>query len=92
MFGAAAVSAAATSVHFVAPAAVQGGLAERLAVQRRLVAVRDTRTLSKADMPRNDALPRIEVDPETFTVRIDGEVVESHPAEELPMTQRYFLF
>ncbi len=92
MFGAAAATAAATSVHFVAPAAVHGGLAERLAVRRRLVAVRDTRTLSKADMPRNDALPRIEVDPETFTVRIDGDVVEPQPAEQLPMAQRYFLF
>jgi urease subunit alpha len=92
MFGAAAVCAAATSVHFVASAAVQGGLADRLAVRRRLVAVRDTRALRKADMPLNDALPRIEVDPETFTVRIDGEVVEPHPAEELPMAQRYFLF
>jgi len=92
MFGAAAVSAAATSVHFVAPAAVQGGLADRLAVRRRLVAVRDTRALSKADMPLNDALPRIDVDPETFTVRIDGEVVEPAPAEQLPMAQRYFLF
>jgi urease subunit alpha len=86
------MSAAATSVHFVAPAAVQGHLADRLAVRRRLVAVRDTRALRKADLPLNDALPRIEVDPETFTVRIDGEVVEPQPAEELPMTQRYFLF
>jgi urease subunit alpha len=92
MFGAAAVSAAATSVHFVAPAAVQGGLADRLAIRRRLVAVSDTRALGKADMPLNDALPRIEVDPETFTVRIDGEVVQPQPAEELPMAQRYFLF
>ena len=92
MFGAAAATAAVTSVHFVAPAAVQGGLADRLAVRRRLMAVRDTRALGKADMPLNDALPRIEVDPETFTVRIDGEVVEPHPAQELPMAQRYFLF
>jgi urease subunit alpha len=92
MFGAAASTAAATSVHFVAPAAVQGHLTEALAVRRRLVAVRDTRALRKTDMPLNDALPRIEVDPETFTVRIDGAVVEPHPAQELPMTQRYFLF
>ncbi|MGH3920497.1 MAG: urease subunit alpha [Pseudonocardiaceae bacterium] len=92
MFGAATASATATSVHFVAPAAVQGRLADRLAVRRRLVAVRDTRALRKADLPLNDALPRIEVDPETFTVRIDGEVVEPHPVEELPMAQRYFLF
>jgi urease subunit alpha len=92
MFGAAPVTAAATSVHFVAPAAVAGGLADRLAVRRRLAAVSDTRALSKADMPHNDSLPRIEVDPETFTVRINGEVVEPAPAEQLPMTQRYFLF
>jgi urease subunit alpha len=92
MFGAAGVCAAATSVHFVAPAAIQGRLAEALAVRRRLVAVRDTRALRKADLPLNDALPRIEVDPETFTVRIDGEVVEPHPVVELPMAQRYFLF
>jgi urease subunit alpha len=92
MFGAAPVTAAATSVHFVAPAALDGGLADRLAVRRRLVPVRDTRSLTKADMPGNDALPRIEVEPDTFTVRIDGEVVEAAPAVELPMAQRYFLF
>ena len=92
MFGAAPAAAAATSVHFVAPAALDGRLAERLAVRRRLVAVRDTRSLGKADMPLNDALPRIEVEPDPFTVRIDGEVVEPEPATELPMAQRYFLF
>ena len=72
--------------------ALDGGLADRLAVRRRLVPVRDTRRLTKADMPGNDALPRIEVEPDTFTVRIDGEVVEPAPAVELPMAQRYFLF
>jgi len=92
MFGATPAAASATSVHFVAPAALEGGLAGRLAVRRRLVAVRDTRSLRKADMPLNDALPRIEVEPDTFTVRIDGEVVEPEPATELPMAQRYFLF
>jgi urease subunit alpha len=92
MFGAAVAAATATSVHFVAPAALVGGLADRLEVRRRLVAVRDTRAVRKADLPLNDALPHIEVDPETFTVRIDGEVVEPHPVLELPMAQRYFLF
>jgi urease subunit alpha len=57
-----------------------------------MVPVRDTRRLTKADMPGNDALPRIEVEPDTFTVRIDGGVVEPAPAVELPMAQRYFLF
>ncbi len=92
MFGASPVAAAATSVAFVAPAAVEDGLADRLAVRRRLVPVADVRSLTKADMPENDALPRIEVEPDTFTVRIDGEVVEADPARELPMAQRYFLF
>lgn len=92
MFAAAAPSAAATSVHFAAPTAVQEGLRERLGLRRRLVAVRDTRALRKTDLPLNDALPQIEVDPETFTVRIDGEVVQPQPVPRLPMTQRYFLF
>ncbi|MEH3075536.1 MAG: urease subunit alpha [Quadrisphaera sp.] len=92
MFGAAAPVAAATSVHFVAPTALEHDLADRLRVQRRLVAVKDVRRLTKADMPENGALPRIEVDPDTFTVRIDGDVVEESPAAVLPMAQRYFLF
>jgi urease subunit alpha len=92
MFGAAPAAAAATSVHFVSPQAVEDGLADRLAVNRRLVAVKDVRAVGKADMPRNDALPRIEVDPDTFTVRIDGDVWQEQPATELPMAQRYFLF
>ena len=54
--------------------------------------VADVRGRGKADLPQNDALPRIEVDPDTFTVRIDGEAVEPAPATELPMAQRYFLF
>ena len=92
MFGAYGRVPAATSLAFVAPAALDGGLADRLMVDRRLVAVGDTRGRSKADLPENSALPRIEVEPDTFTVRIDGEVVEPQPASELPMTQRYFLF
>jgi urease subunit alpha len=92
MFGADGVTAATTSVHFVAPAALDDGVADRLDVRRRLVACTDTRSLTKADMPGNDALPRIEVEPDTFTVRVDGEVVEAAPAAELPMAQRYFLF
>ena len=92
MFGAAPAAAAATSVHFVAPQALEDGLADRLAVQRRLVAVGNVRAVGKAQMPLNDALPAIEVDPDTFTVRIDGEVWQEQPAAELPMAQRFFLF
>ncbi len=92
MFGAAPAAAAATSVHFVSPQAIDDGLADRLAVNRRLVPVGNVRNVGKADMPLNDATPRIEVEPDTFTVRIDGEVWQEQPAAELPMAQRYFLF
>ena len=92
MFGAAPAAAAATSVHFVAPQAIEDGLADRLDIRRQLVAVKDVRAVGKADMPGNDATPAIEVDPDTFTVRIDGEVWREQPATVLPMAQRYFLF
>jgi urease subunit alpha len=92
MFGASPPAAVATSVHFVAPAALESGLGDRLAVRRPLVAVRNVRSLGKEALPLNDALPHIEVDPDTFTVRIDGDEVEPAPASELPMAQRYFLF
>ncbi|WP_336083778.1 urease subunit alpha [Nocardia sp. SSK8] len=92
MFGAAAPAAAATSLHFVSEHAIDDGLANRLDVRRKLVPVKNVRRVTKADMPRNDAMPRIEVDPDTFTVRVDGEVWTEAPATELPMAQRYFLF
>ena len=92
MFGAAPAPSAATSVHFVAPQAIDAGLAERLAVNRRLVPVGNVRSVEKADLPLNDAMPAIEIDPDTFTVRIDGEIWTEQPAAELPMAQRYFLF
>lgn len=92
MFGAAPVAAAATSVHFVAPQAIEDGLADRLDIRRKLAAVKNVRRVGKAQMPHNDAMPRIEVDPDTFTVRIDGQVWQEQPAVELPMAQRYFLF
>ncbi len=90
MFGAYGAAPAATSLAFVAPAAVAAGLESR--VRRRLVPVADVRARGKADLPENGALPRIEVAPDTFTVRVDGEVIEPEPAVELPMAQRYFLF
>lgn len=92
MFGAAPAAAAATSVHFVAPQAVDDGLAGRLDIRRKLVAVNNVRRVGKAEMPLNDAMPDIEVEPDTFTVRIDGQVWQEQPAVELPMAQRYFLF
>ena len=92
MFGATPAVAAGTSVHFVSPAALEDGLPERLAVRRALIPVTDTRRLGKEAMPLNDALPKIDVDPDSFTVTIDGARVEPAPAVELPMAQRYFLF
>jgi urease subunit alpha len=92
MFGAYGVAPAATSLAFVAPAALEDGLAERLDVRRRLSPTADVRQRGKADLPLNDAMPSIEVDPDTFTVRIDGDVIEPSPVTELPMAQRYFLF
>ena len=92
MFGASPRAAARTSLTFVAPVAIEDGLAGRVALDRRLVAVRNTRGLGKEHMPENDARPRIEVDPDTFAVRIDGELITEAPATVLPMAQRYFLF
>jgi urease subunit alpha len=92
MFGAHGRVPAQTSLHFVAPSALEAGLADRLPVDRRLVAVGDTTRLGKVDMPENTALPEIRVDPDTFTVSVDGEVWEPEPVRELPMAQRYFLF
>ncbi len=93
MFGAAAPVAAATSLAFVAPLALEDpAFAERLGLARPLVAVKDCRSLSKDDMVENDARPDVRVDPDTFAVTIDGDRVEADPATELPMAQRYFLF
>ncbi len=93
MFGAAPLAAAATSVTFVAPLALEAGdLGERLGLRKPLVAVADCRHLTKAELPENTARPDVQVDPDTFGVTIDGELVEPEPATELPMAQRYFLF
>ncbi|HYN92440.1 MAG TPA: urease subunit alpha [Pilimelia sp.] len=92
MFGAYGSVPAATSLAFVAPAALDALLPDRLACRRRLAPVADVRRRGKADLPLNDATPRIEVDPDTFTVRVDGEAIEAEPVDELPMAQRYFLF
>jgi urease subunit alpha len=92
MFGAFGGLPAKLGRSFVSAAALEAGFGDRWQSDRPLVATEDVSRLSKADLPENDALPRIDVDPETFTVRIDGEVVEAVHAEELPMAQRYFLF
>ena len=84
--------AGAVSVAWVAPAALEDGLADRLRITRPLLPVADTRARGKADMPENTATPVIEVDPATFAVRIDGALVEPDPVPVLPLAQRYCLF
>ncbi|MCG8924218.1 urease subunit alpha [Lentzea sp. CC55] len=88
MFG--ATAGAASSVFFVAPEAVEAGIADRYA--RRVLPVSSTRSVTKADMVLNDAMPDVRVDPDSFAVHVDGSLVEPSPVAELPMAQRYFLF
>lgn len=80
------------SVSFVAPAALDAGLEERLGLTRRLLPLRSTREVGKADMRNNDALPRIDIRPDTFDISIDGDRVEPAPAARLPLAQLYQLF
>jgi urease subunit alpha len=93
MFGAFGKAVTRTSVTFVSKLAVENGLRDRLGLDKQLLAVENTRGgLTKASMIHNDATPRIEVDPETYEVRADGEILTCEPADVLPMAQRYFLF
>ncbi len=92
MFGAYGVTRCATSVTFASAAAVEAGVAERYSLTKDVVAVKNTRGIGKRDLKLNDALPKVEVNPETYEVRADGELLTCQPAEELPMAQRYFLF
>ena len=92
MFGAFGKARTSTSVTFVSEAAMAGGLRERLGTAKEMVAVSGTRGIGKAQMVHNAATPSIDVDPETYEVRADGELLTCEPAEVLPMAQRYFLF
>jgi urease subunit alpha len=92
MFGSFGGAIAATSVTFVSQAALEQDIPTQLGLQKPAVAVSGTRQLVKGDMKLNDALPQMEVDPETYEVRADGELLICEPATVLPMAQRYFLF
>ncbi len=92
MFGALGGARHATSVTFVSAAGLEAGLDRALGLHKRLVAVRGTRRLRKTDLVHNDALPTMEVDPQTYEVRADGVRLHCEPAVVLPMAQRYFLF
>jgi urease subunit alpha len=93
MFGAYGRAVTSTSVTFVSKASIDAGLAAKLHVQKTLIGVENVRGgIGKKDMILNNATPHIEVDPETYDVRADGELLVCEPAASLPMTQRYFLF
>ena len=92
MFGAFGKSLTAGSLVFVSKAAVAAGLRDKLGVEKQLVAVEHTRDINKKSMVHNDATPDISIDPETYEVVADGELLTCAPAEVLPMAQRYFLF
>jgi urease subunit alpha len=92
MFGSYGGAIGQTAMTFVSQAAHQAGIADRLGLKKQVVAVTNTRKLSKRDMKLNDLLPQMEVDPETYEVRANGELLTCEPATVLPMAQRYFLF
>ena len=92
MFGALGGARTATRMTFLSRSAYDTGVHQRLGLQSRIGVVRDCRTISKASMVRNDYLPTIEVDAQTYEVRADGELLTCEPADVLPMAQRYFLF
>ena len=81
-----------TSLTFVSQAALENGVPESLGLHRRIEVVKNCRNIGKRDMIHNDATPHIEVNPETYEVRVDGELATCEPAKVLPMAQRYFLF
>ncbi|MEQ9690732.1 MAG: urease subunit alpha [Bauldia litoralis] len=92
MFGGFGKSMTNSAVTFVSQAAIAEGITERLGLDRTVLPVRHTRGISKESMIHNATMPEIEVDPETYEVRADGELLTCAPAEVLPMAQRYFLF
>jgi urease subunit alpha len=92
MFGAFGRAMIESAVTFISQAALKHDLVGHLSLKRQLLAVEGTRAIDKGSMIHNGALPKIEVDPETYEVRADGELLICAPATVLPMAQRYFLF
>jgi urease subunit alpha len=92
MFGSFGKATAATSITFLSRAAADSGLARQLGLKKIVAAVSNCRQIGKKDMVHNSAAPKMEVDPETYEVRVDGKVITCEPASVLPLAQRYFLF
>ncbi|TRA97966.1 MULTISPECIES: urease subunit alpha [Rhizobium/Agrobacterium group] len=92
MYGVLGRALGSTGVTFVSQAALDDGIGEKLKLNKQLVAVSGTRTVRKKDMIHNSRTPKLEVDPQNYKVRVDGELITCEPADVLPMSQRYFLF
>ncbi|RCK28817.1 urease subunit alpha [Thalassospira lucentensis] len=92
MFGAYGGALARSSFSFVSQAGIDAGIAAEFGLSKDLLAVSNTRNIGKKDMKLNDALPKMEVDPETYQVKADGELLTCQPVDTVPMAQRYFLF
>ena len=92
MFGAYGTALRNTCYTFVSEASLNAGLVDFLKTEKPLIAVKNTRGLRKKDMIHNGATPKMEINPETYEVRADGELLICEPAITLPMAQRYFLF
>ncbi len=92
MYGVLGRARGSTGVTFVSKAALDDDIGGRLKLSKQLVAVRGTRTIRKKDMIHNGLTPKLEVDPQNYQVRVDGQIITCEPARELPMAQRYFLF
>src|SRR5690606_6031916 len=92
MFGAYGTALRNTCYTFVSAASLAAGLVEHLKTDKPLIAVKNTRDLRKKEMIHNGTTPKMEIDPETYEVRADGELLTCEPAHTLPLAQRYFLF
>jgi urease subunit alpha len=92
MFGSFGAATVSTSLTFMSQAGIANGIPQALGLQRTVVEVKQCREIGKADLKLNTATPHLEVNPETYEVRADGELLTCEPAEVLPMAQRYFLF
>ena len=92
MFGAYGRAVTASAITFVSQAAVDSDLRAKLGVARDFVAVAGTRSVAKKNLVHNSFTPHVTVDPETYEVRVNGQIITCEPAKVLPMAQRYFLY
>ena len=92
MFGALGKAKKTTSVTFTSQIALDNGLEEKLQIEKKLVPVKNCRKIGKKDMVYNDATPKIEIDPETYEVKVDGEIATVDPAKEVSLSRLYSLY